>query len=214
MFFSDGQSEYLPAPLGTPIELSDVGRLELALQFLIANAAAARVSYRAIVNAHCVYERLSTGAPIDSNLISGATGTSISGQSYNETRAVDVTVLSPSDLAVEQMVLDGYLLYGGPPWSVHGFTIVQRRRWYLLPRMLMFQRQASASRLQYPCRRLSYPATAIESGFARLGASARMAISSCQPFHTLRVLACFKSTPLGTTRQMRFLKSRILPPLV
>ena len=103
---------------------------------------------------------------------------------------------------------------GGPPWSVHGFTIVQRRRWYLLPRMLMFQRQASASRLQYPCRRLSYPATAIESGFARLGASARMAISSCQPFHTLRVLACFKSTPLGTTRQMRFLKSRILPPLV
>ena len=113
IFFSDGQSEYLPAPLGTPIELSDVGRLELALQFLIANAAAARVSYRALVNAHCVYERLSTGVPIDSNLISGATGTSISGQSYNETRAVDVTVLSPSDLAVEQMVLDGYLLYGG-----------------------------------------------------------------------------------------------------
>jgi hypothetical protein len=34
------------------------------------------------------------------------------GQSYNETRAVDVTVLSSSDLSVEGMVLDGYRLNG------------------------------------------------------------------------------------------------------
>ena len=113
IFFSDGRSDYLLAPLGTPIELTDVERLELALQFLIANAAAARVSYRALVNAHCVYERLSPGGAIDSNLISGATGSAIQGQSYNETRAVDATVISPSDLAVEHMVLDGYRVYAG-----------------------------------------------------------------------------------------------------
>src|SRR5262249_37331213 len=46
-------------------------------------------------------------------LVSGATGTAIQGQSYNESRAVDITVLSSSDLAVERMVLDGYLLGAG-----------------------------------------------------------------------------------------------------
>jgi hypothetical protein len=56
---------------------------------------------------------VSSGAAVDSDLVSGATGTAIQGQSYSETRAVDVTVLSPSDLAVERMVLDGYLLYAG-----------------------------------------------------------------------------------------------------
>jgi len=51
---------------------------------------------------------VSSGAAVDSDLVSGATGTAIQGQSFNETRAVDVTVLSASDLAVERMVLDGY----------------------------------------------------------------------------------------------------------
>ena len=108
IFFSDGRSEYLSAPLGTPIELANVDSIELDLLFLVGNGAAERVLYRALVNGHCVYERLSLGAVVDSNLISGATGTPISGQSYNETRALDVTVLSPRDLSVERMVLDGY----------------------------------------------------------------------------------------------------------
>ena len=112
IFFSDGRSEYLCGPLGTPVDLVDVARIELALLFLIGNAAADRVRYRGIVNGHCVYERLSAGTAIDSNLISGAMGTSMPGQSYNETRALDITVLSTSDLSVERMVLDGYTLYG------------------------------------------------------------------------------------------------------
>jgi hypothetical protein len=41
------------------------------------------------------------------SLISGASGSFIFGQSYNETRALDVTVLSPSDLVVQSMTLGG-----------------------------------------------------------------------------------------------------------
>ena len=108
IFFSDGRSEYLCGPLGTPVDLVGVERIELALLFLIGNAAADRVLYRGLVNGHCVYERLSSGPAVDSNLISGATGTAMPGQSYNETRALDVTVLSPTDLSVERMVLEGY----------------------------------------------------------------------------------------------------------
>jgi hypothetical protein len=108
IFFSDGRWEYLSAPIGTPIELANVESIELNLLFLVGNAGAKKVYYRALVNGHCVYERLSLGPAVDSNLISGATGASMPGQSYNETRALDVTVLSPPDLSVERMVLDGY----------------------------------------------------------------------------------------------------------
>lgn len=41
------------------------------------------------------------------NMESGTTGTVFGGQSYNETRAVDVTVLSPLDLGVSSMTLSG-----------------------------------------------------------------------------------------------------------
>ena len=112
IFFSDNRFDYLCAPLGAPMELANVETIELNLLFLIGNAAAERVLYRGLVNGHCVFERLSSEAAVDSNLISGATGTSMPGQSYNETRALDVTVLSPSDLSVERMVVDGYTLYG------------------------------------------------------------------------------------------------------
>lgn len=122
IFFSNGRWEYLSAPLGTPIELVNVDSIELNLLFLVGNAAADRVFYRALVNGHCVYERLSLGAAVDSNLISGATGTPMGGQSYNETRALDVTVLSPRDLYVERMVLDGYRL-GGTGSAVVGARI-------------------------------------------------------------------------------------------
>jgi hypothetical protein len=41
------------------------------------------------------------------SVISGATGSFMADQSYNETRAVDVTVLSPENLLVQSMTLNG-----------------------------------------------------------------------------------------------------------
>jgi len=111
--FSNRRSKLLSAPLGTPVDLENVESIELNLLCPVGNAAATSVSYRALINAHCVYETLSTPAAVDSNLVSGAAGVSRPGQSYNETRAVDVTVLAPGALAVERMTLDGYRLVGG-----------------------------------------------------------------------------------------------------
>ena len=111
--FSNRRSTILSAPLGTPVELEHVESLELNLLCLVGNAAATSVSYRAAVNGHCVYERLSLPAAVDSNLVSGARGAAKPGQSYNETRAVDVTVLTPASLAVDRLTLDGYRLLGG-----------------------------------------------------------------------------------------------------
>jgi len=110
--FSNRRSKLLSAPLGTPIELEHVESLELNLLCPVGNAAATSVSYRALVNGHCIYETLSAPAAVDSNLISGATGVPKPGQSYNETRALDVTVLIPGGLAVERMTLDGYRFVG------------------------------------------------------------------------------------------------------
>ena len=42
------------------------------------------------------------------SVTSGASGSPALGQSYNETRAVDVTVLSPVDLLVQSMTLTGF----------------------------------------------------------------------------------------------------------
>lgn len=41
------------------------------------------------------------------SVISGTSGSLMGGQSYNETRAVDVTVLSPDNLLVQSMTLNG-----------------------------------------------------------------------------------------------------------
>jgi hypothetical protein len=46
------------------------------------------------------------------NLTSGTTGSWMGDQSYNETRAADVTVLSGTNLFVESMTLDGFNFYG------------------------------------------------------------------------------------------------------
>lgn len=53
--FQNGSSRYLSAPLHTPVEVLDVGSLELDILFLVGPAG---TSYRALVNAHCVYEVL------------------------------------------------------------------------------------------------------------------------------------------------------------
>ena len=50
-------------------------------------------------------------------LDSGTSGSFIFGQSYNETRAVDVTVLSPVDLLVDSMTLSG-IVGSGPADAV------------------------------------------------------------------------------------------------
>lgn len=53
--FQNGSSRYLSAPLHTPVEVLDVASLELNIIFLVGPAG---TPYRALVNAHCVYEVL------------------------------------------------------------------------------------------------------------------------------------------------------------
>jgi hypothetical protein len=53
--FQDGSFRYLSAPLHTPVEVLDVASLELNILFLVGPPG---TSYRALVNAHCVYELL------------------------------------------------------------------------------------------------------------------------------------------------------------
>jgi len=53
--FQNGSFKYLSAPLHTPVEVLDVASLELNILFLVGPPGSA---YRALVNAHCVYEVL------------------------------------------------------------------------------------------------------------------------------------------------------------
>ncbi len=53
--FQNGTFKYLSAPLHTPVEVLDVASLELNILFLVGPAG---TPYRALVNAHCVYEVL------------------------------------------------------------------------------------------------------------------------------------------------------------
>lgn len=50
-----GGFRFLSAPLHTPVDVLDVGSLELHILFLVGPAG---TPYRALVNAHCVYEVL------------------------------------------------------------------------------------------------------------------------------------------------------------
>jgi hypothetical protein len=53
--FADGTFKYLSAPLHSPVEVLDVASLELNILFLVGPTG---TPYRALVNAHCVYEVL------------------------------------------------------------------------------------------------------------------------------------------------------------
>lgn len=53
--YQNGTFRYLSAPLHTPVEVLDVATLELNILFLVGPPG---TSYRALVNAHCVYEVL------------------------------------------------------------------------------------------------------------------------------------------------------------
>ena len=53
--FPNGGFSYLSAPLHTTVDVSNVASLELNLLYLVGPTGA---SYRALVNAHCVYDIL------------------------------------------------------------------------------------------------------------------------------------------------------------
>jgi hypothetical protein len=53
--FANGTFQYLSAPLHTPVDVLDVASLELNILFLVGPPG---THYRALVNAHCVYEVL------------------------------------------------------------------------------------------------------------------------------------------------------------
>jgi hypothetical protein len=56
IFFKSDEWRYLSAPLNTPIELTDVTKIELNILIPIGNDNCTKITYRAYVNAHCVYE--------------------------------------------------------------------------------------------------------------------------------------------------------------
>jgi hypothetical protein len=53
--YQSGTSRYLSAPLHSPVEALEVDSLELNILFLVGPQG---TQYRALVNAHCVYELL------------------------------------------------------------------------------------------------------------------------------------------------------------
>ena len=53
--YQNGTFRYLSAPLHTAVEVQDVASLELNILFLVGPSG---TPYRALVNAHCVYEVL------------------------------------------------------------------------------------------------------------------------------------------------------------
>jgi hypothetical protein len=55
--YTNGSGEYLSAPLTTQMEFQNVQSLELNLLYLVGNAACSSVRYRALFNAHCIFER-------------------------------------------------------------------------------------------------------------------------------------------------------------
>lgn len=56
IIFADLHEEYRSAPLTTTIEIKKVRTLRLNLLIPIGNAGCTSITYRTLVNAHCVYE--------------------------------------------------------------------------------------------------------------------------------------------------------------
>jgi hypothetical protein len=57
-YFAAGGFQYRSAPINQAIRINGVRTLRLSLLIPIGNAGCPSVNYMAIVNAHCVYERL------------------------------------------------------------------------------------------------------------------------------------------------------------
>jgi hypothetical protein len=58
LIFADMTSRYLSAPLTTPIRVNDVRTLRLNLLITVGNPGCNSITWRTLVNAHCVYERM------------------------------------------------------------------------------------------------------------------------------------------------------------
>jgi hypothetical protein len=58
IIYANGGFDYLSAPLGTTIEFSNVKELELNILYVVGNVGFYRIFYRAMFNAHCIYERI------------------------------------------------------------------------------------------------------------------------------------------------------------
>lgn len=101
--FTQDPPKTISAPLQAPIELSHVRRIELSVAVLVGNPASTSVTYDVLVNAHCVYEKIAR----DCDVMTGTRGVLNPGQSFNETRAVDVTVLGAANRAIESITLKG-----------------------------------------------------------------------------------------------------------
>jgi hypothetical protein len=56
--FASGGQEYRSAPITTPVRVDGVRTLRLSLLVPIGNAGCTSVDYTAMVNGHCVFERL------------------------------------------------------------------------------------------------------------------------------------------------------------
>jgi hypothetical protein len=56
--FSNGASEFLSAPVRTSIDFARVRELELNILYPVGNAACTSIRYRAMFNAHCIFERI------------------------------------------------------------------------------------------------------------------------------------------------------------
>lgn len=56
--FADGRQEYRSAPTATPIRIDGVRTLRLTLLITIGNAGCSSINWRALVNGHCIFERL------------------------------------------------------------------------------------------------------------------------------------------------------------
>lgn len=58
IIYTNGGFDYLSAPLGTTIDFSNVKELELNILYVVGNVACNEIYYRAMFNAHCIYELL------------------------------------------------------------------------------------------------------------------------------------------------------------
>lgn len=57
-YFAAGGFEYRSAPITSPIRIDGVRTLRLSLLVPVGNAGCQSVNYMAIVNAHCIFERI------------------------------------------------------------------------------------------------------------------------------------------------------------
>jgi hypothetical protein len=117
-FANTPTARLLSAPLCVPVDLEHVARLELSVTLIVGNPGCAAISYRAIVGAHCIFERVASECLV----VSGCKGTMEPNQSFNETRAVDLTVLGTHDRVVDTLALKGLNLQQAV-WAVVGARI-------------------------------------------------------------------------------------------